>query len=522
MPSRLVEGMVSALGGGPPPGYGIAPEEQHFWTDVEFGVHPLTGRMEAIGGLFHRMWKEHVEELQRMKNNGWPHTEISATAKILKKREDEANKKDEELVRQHKETLHSKDKEDIAELYGTTPPSNSFNLSPAPGAEDPIGQPSNESIPRGIFKRPEAGQDLQSHDMGPSGDANPLRRSLRKSPDSPSPQLAPKPQNAKPRSLGMSLNDDHDYRQRLTEFQGKAYSRDATGASIQLNRSIATGRQAGKRGEPGVSRRPFSLPSLPYSYGDMEPQISKETMANHHKNHLGYVERLNEQMRRQGKTEPDLMSLLESKDPKVRNNALGVFNHNLWWESLDPKSMGLRGGTLLDAIREKWGSFAAFRIKFKEIASEVFGSGWVWLVKKGDSLGIQKTEQQDNPITNGYTPLLGLDLWEHAFVESYGPDRDRWIQAFFTLINWPKVQERFDDMADSKEILMKSFVVEEDEDDVSPFAIVEKGDITGGERTLTPDQLKTDREFSFTRKEQGVVGSASTRVADGDDFTGRG
>lgn len=216
---RLYEGMVSALGGGPPPGYGIHPEEKHFWTDpVIYRVHPLTGREEAVGGLFHRFWKENVQEILQMYQDKWPHVEIVKTAKKLWERQQEESKKDEEIVLQHKESLHAQRKQNVQEIYQQPTPSMGGVME------------------HGGFPNPEGAQESpqESPTGGPPSVGQPA--SPPSSPDSFSQQPSPQGQGL---MRGLSMMSDKEYQDRLNDFRGKAYSRDAPAASIQqIHRSV--------------------------------------------------------------------------------------------------------------------------------------------------------------------------------------------------------------------------------------------------------------------------------------------
>lgn len=197
----------------------------------------------------------------------------------------------------------------------------------------------------------------------------------------------------------------------------------------------------------------FTTPDLPYAYDALEPHIDEQTMRLHHdKHHVGYTTKLNgavENTEYASWSIHDLLAKLDSLPDSIRtavqNNGGGHANHALFWEILSPNGGGAPGGSLATAIDSAFGSYDAFKEQFAAAAAGRFGSGWAWLVKKPNgSLAIYSTANQDSPITQGDTPLLGLDVWEHAYYLNYQNRRPEYIQAFFNLINWQKVQANFD------------------------------------------------------------------------------
>ena len=196
----------------------------------------------------------------------------------------------------------------------------------------------------------------------------------------------------------------------------------------------------------------FTLPKLPYSYDALEPHIDARTMEIHHtKHHNAYTTNLNSAIagtELEGKSIEDILRNLDMNNNAVRNNGGGFFNHNLFWETMSPNKGGKPAGELGKAIDESFGSFDAFKESFSKAAATRFGSGWAWLcVHKGGRLEICSTPNQDNPLMpntgcEGY-PILGLDVWEHAYYLNYQNRRPDYIQAFFNVVNWDKVTELF-------------------------------------------------------------------------------
>ena len=196
----------------------------------------------------------------------------------------------------------------------------------------------------------------------------------------------------------------------------------------------------------------FELPKLPYAYDALEPHIDARTMEIHHtKHHNGYTTKLNgaiEGTDLEGKGIVDILSGLDMSNAAVRNNGGGFFNHSLFWEVMSPDGGGKPSGELAAAIDEAFGSFDAFKESFSKAAATQFGSGWAWLcVHKGGKVEVCSTPNQDNPIMPGVScegyPILGLDVWEHAYYLNYQNLRPDYISAFFNVINWDKVSENY-------------------------------------------------------------------------------
>ena len=193
----------------------------------------------------------------------------------------------------------------------------------------------------------------------------------------------------------------------------------------------------------------FELPQLPYAYDALEPHIDARTMEIHHsKHHQGYTNNLNNAI---SGTELEGKSILEilsncSDNPAVRNNGGGFYNHCLFWEVMSPNGGGTPTGALADAIDEAFTSFEAFKDAFSKAAATRFGSGWAWLCVKEGKLEVCSTPNQDNPLMGegcGGTPILGLDVWEHAYYLNYQNRRPDYINAFFNVVNREKVTEKF-------------------------------------------------------------------------------
>lgn len=193
-----------------------------------------------------------------------------------------------------------------------------------------------------------------------------------------------------------------------------------------------------------------TLPKLPYAYSANEPYIDEKTMEIHHtKHHQTYIDKLNAALEGSDLAELDVVSLLKSfdsvpKDKKtaVRNHGGGHANHSLFWTILGGNGE-LKEGTLKEAIDGKWNSFDEFKKEFAQVATSVFGSGWAWLVLDESGLSIVGLPNQDSPLMEGKTPLLGLDVWEHAYYLNYQNKRPNYIEAFWNVVNWEEVERRF-------------------------------------------------------------------------------
>ncbi len=197
----------------------------------------------------------------------------------------------------------------------------------------------------------------------------------------------------------------------------------------------------------------YSVPDLPYAYDALEPHIDEATMRVHHdKHHQAYVDKANAALegtewadRDVEDVLRDLTSLPEDKQGPVRNNAGGHYNHSLFWQMLSPDGGGEPGGEIGSAIAGAFGSFDAFKDEFKKAGIGQFGSGWAWLVHDGSGLAVAKTPNQDSPVSSGQTPLLGCDVWEHAYYLKYQNKRPDYIDAFWNVVNWDYVGQRLAD-----------------------------------------------------------------------------
>lgn len=198
---------------------------------------------------------------------------------------------------------------------------------------------------------------------------------------------------------------------------------------------------------------PFTLPPLPYAADALEPYIDKTTMEIHHdKHHGGYVNNLNKAIESApqlaGKTVEELLAnncaiVPESVRTAVRNNGGGHANHSMFWQIMAPKAGGQPSGKLADAIKSSFGGFDAFKEKFSAAAASRFGSGWAWLVKGPSGLEILSTANQDSPLMDGKFPVIGLDVWEHAYYLKYQNRRPEYVSAWWNLVNWAEADKRF-------------------------------------------------------------------------------
>jgi len=196
----------------------------------------------------------------------------------------------------------------------------------------------------------------------------------------------------------------------------------------------------------------FELPKLKYAFDALEPHIDAKTMEIHHdKHHAGYTKKLNNAIEgtdMEGKNIENILQNLDMSNKAVRNNGGGFYNHSLFWEVMSPDGGGKPEGELASAIDSAFGSFEAFKEKFSNAAAGQFGSGWAWLcVHSGGKVEVCSTANQDNPIMPeigcGGTPILGLDVWEHAYYLNYQNKRPEYIDAFFNVIDWKEVSSRY-------------------------------------------------------------------------------
>ena len=195
----------------------------------------------------------------------------------------------------------------------------------------------------------------------------------------------------------------------------------------------------------------FELPDLPYAFDALEPNIDARTMEIHHdRHHAGYTNNLNNAIAGtdlEGKTIEEILASAGS-NTAVRNNGGGYYNHNLFWTVMSPDGGGAPAGALADAINDSFGSFESFKETFSKAAATRFGSGWAWLIVDGaGKLAVTSSPNQDNPLMDVAevkgTPILGLDVWEHAYYLKYQNKRPDYIQAFWNVVNWDEVASRF-------------------------------------------------------------------------------
>jgi Fe-Mn family superoxide dismutase len=195
----------------------------------------------------------------------------------------------------------------------------------------------------------------------------------------------------------------------------------------------------------------YEVPDLPYDYGALEPHIDEQTMRIHHdKHHQAYVDKANAALEGTEWADKDVDDVLRSLDQlpadiqtAVRNNAGGHSNHSFFWQIMGPDGGGAPDGDLAGAIDQAFGSFDQFKDEFKNGGVNRFGSGWSWLVHDGSGLAVVSTANQDSPISDGQTPLLGVDVWEHAYYLKYQNRRPDYIDAWWNVVNWEEVARRF-------------------------------------------------------------------------------
>lgn len=181
----------------------------------------------------------------------------------------------------------------------------------------------------------------------------------------------------------------------------------------------------------------FELPPLPYAKNALAPHISAETLELHHgKHHAAYVKKLNELVAGTGDAGKPLDELIRTSEGPIFNNAAQHWNHSFYWHCLSPKGGGAPSGTLGDAVKDRWGSYEAFKTAFTKTAVETFGSGWAWLVESGGTLEILGTKDADNPLRTEKRPLLACDVWEHAYYVDYRNERPKYVEAFLQLVDW--------------------------------------------------------------------------------------
>lgn len=195
----------------------------------------------------------------------------------------------------------------------------------------------------------------------------------------------------------------------------------------------------------------FELPQLPYAFDALEPHVDARTMEIHHgKHHAGYTNKLNTAIadtENEGKSIEDILKNLDMNNAALRNNGGGFYNHSLFWSVMSPNGGGLPTGELADAINEAFGDFDTFKSAFSKAAATRFGSGWAWLCSTNGKLGVCSSANQDNPLMPsigcGGIPILGIDVWEHAYYLNYQNRRPDYVSAFFNVVNWEEVSARY-------------------------------------------------------------------------------
>ncbi|MEA3494464.1 MAG: superoxide dismutase [Bacteroidota bacterium] len=199
-------------------------------------------------------------------------------------------------------------------------------------------------------------------------------------------------------------------------------------------------------------KKEFTTPDLPYAYDALEPYIDKETMTIHHdKHHMTYTTKFNNALEGNeelfDKSAEDILKNIKDIPEDIRvaviNNGGGHVNHALFWQIMGPDGEGKPEGDLMSHIKKDFGSFEKFKEEFETAATTQFGSGWAWLVKDGDKLIVEKTSNQDSPLSEGRTPILALDVWEHAYYLKYQNVRPDYIKVFWKIVNWKKVSELY-------------------------------------------------------------------------------
>jgi Fe-Mn family superoxide dismutase len=195
----------------------------------------------------------------------------------------------------------------------------------------------------------------------------------------------------------------------------------------------------------------FKLPQLPYAFDALEPHVDARTMEIHHgKHHAGYTNNLNAAIadtENEGKSIEDILKNLDMNNAALRNNGGGFYNHSLFWSVMSPNGGGLPTGELADAINEAFGDFDTFKSAFSKAAATRFGSGWAWLCSTNGKLDVCSSANQDNPLMPsigcGGLPILGIDVWEHAYYLNYQNRRPDYVSAFFNVVNWEEVSARY-------------------------------------------------------------------------------
>jgi len=414
----------NTLGGEIPPGWGGHPKEAEMWSQTPvYRIHPITMKEEAVGGLFHRFYPEHVEMLQQMHSDGWPHADILEVAKELYQRQQEEQEDKDHVEDTTRDAKQESQAKEIRSFFGLDEEDE----------EDKDGEQKQEIVQEDEEDE-EGGEEVEETEEEEFG----FRRSL--------PIVH-------------------------TQFLRKAANK-------------------------------FLLPVLPYSYSALEPVIDAETMRLHHMEHFGgYVKKLNEALVGSGIEGTNIQEILSriftkvgiaSKAAAIRDNGGGYANHDLYFKTLAPGGSKTPVGELAKKIKEDFGSWSALKKELVDSATSRFGSGWTWLaLTPEDKLVVYSTINQDSPLMWGDIPLLGIDVWEHAYYKKYGPKRKDYVTALLGIFNWDIIEQLYLNTQDPV------------------FKALQKAE---GERTLSPKELRHRYKQSFTRKTPGVSMSAASDV----------
>ena len=433
--------MRTEYGGGPPPGWGAHPSEKSYWEQPRFEKHPLTGKKEAVGGIFHRHWPEHVDVLRTMYENGWPHKDILDVSQELRVREQEDYDNKQQVILQLKQAKAQKMQQDMMVAFTGVPPMDPNMAGMPPG------------MPPGMLGAPQAMKSLR-------GDIRMLS--------------------------GAS------YEKALEEYKKRFCKNDGVSFGIGNIRKGSL-----------VSDVVFE--EYPHDFDYLEPVFDKETMSDHYNVHYkNYYRELKEDLskttwkkRKIDEVLYNLNSLPDDIRASVRFNGGGYANHKFWFDLLAPSVKSYKiGFSFLYDIKKEFGSLKELKALFFEVAKGMRSPGWVWLVvdRDGDLL-VTKTEQQDSPVMIGDVPVIGVDMWEHSYYRKFGPDKDAYLEAFWSLINWDKASQHY---------------LEATSDEFS------KADVPG-EPLLTPRLADSRFQQTFTRKPTGITNAASSSVEERDE-----
>jgi Fe-Mn family superoxide dismutase len=434
---------MNKYGGGPPPGFGAHPREKEMWQQPRFRKHPLTNKMEAVGGLFHRLWPEHVDMLRKMKEDGWPHKDIIDVAEELFQRQQEDFQQKLMAIQELKQQRDMTLQQDIQGAMDFGPP------APEDMQQEGMGMPGEEGG--------EEGQEM-----------------------------------AKGAMKYLSLLSKGPYESLLSFYRRRHQGKGVNHGFNIISKS---------------KRDAFSLPELKYSFDALKPYLDEGTMRLHYKvHHKKYLEKLNDALRNTVWVDCtmeeilyNIMSLPEDIRDMVAFHGGGYINHCLFFDILCPhdKQRAPDNISFLKHVEKAFGSFAKLKDLITDVALGIQGVGWAWLVvDKDGSLLVVKTANQDSPLMNGDTPILGIDMWEHAYYKKYGPKREKYLENIWKVMDWQRVQELyFEAMAN---------------------CLHKAGEGAGGIRPLTPKEEKTWKDQSFSRRQIGVSNAGISGAEDRD------